>query len=289
MLHTTRITSLMIGLRHWPRAALLALGLMLLVLVSAIDYRIDASLSLFLFYLFPTAIAAWFVEARAGYAMALLSAAAVSGVQLLSSLNPQLFPSVWNGAMVGAVGILMADLLQSFKVSNHLGGQLSRVDTATGAINERFFLELLEAEFHRAERHGFALTLAYIYIHNLNQLLQRLGESATDELLCQFVEQVSLALRTNDVVARLGNNEFAILLPQTDDGQAQQVFTRIQEQLSGSFDHESDLLEYSIGVTAFLEMPETPEDMMTGAEAWLAQAKNGLRTYINYQVFPEPV
>jgi diguanylate cyclase (GGDEF)-like protein len=279
----------MMGLRHWPRAVLLILGLTVLVLVSVIDYRIDASLSLFMFYLVPTAIAAWFVEARAGYLMALLSASAVSGVQLLSSLHPQLFPSVWNGAMVGVVGILMADLLRSFKISHHLGGQLSRVDTATGAINERFFLELLEAEFHRAERHGFPLTLAYIYIHNLSQLIQRLGETATDELLCQFVEQVSLALRTNDVVARLGSNEFAILLPQTDDNQAQQVFSRIQEQLSDSFTQEPDLLEYSIGVTAFLEMPETPEDMMTGAEAWLAQAKKGLKTYINYQVFPEPV
>jgi diguanylate cyclase (GGDEF)-like protein len=286
MLQFDVIKSIMAGLAQLPRAAVIALSIALLLIVSGVDYTTHTTLSLLMFYLLPIAIATWFVEVRAGFLMALLSAGVVSWLQMQNSLDPKLFPSVWNGAMVGVLGIVMADLLQNVKVSSELEGQLRRIDASTGAINRLFFLELLEAEFHRAERYSFAITLAYIHIHNLNQLQERLGHQATDELLYQFVEQLSQALRANDVVARLENCEFAVLLPQTNDTQAQQVFTRIQPQVKEVLVKEANPLEYSIGVLTFLQMPEAPEAMMAQAEQWLKYAKSRDENYIDYQVFP---
>jgi diguanylate cyclase (GGDEF)-like protein len=272
-----------------PRSTILALSLSLVLGTGLIEGRIAPGLSFLVFYLLPITLATWFMGLRLGLAIALLSSVVTVAAQILLQPNvqmPQIVSSSWNAVALLAVGGIVADLLHRVKVTDAIGQELSRIDAATGAINRRFFLELLEAEFHRAERYKFALTLAYIDLTNFNQLNEQLGHQAGDELLYQFIEQLSQALRANDVVARLDGNEFALLLPQTNDIQAQQVFTRLHPQMKEVLEAESLHLEYSIGVATFLEMPDTFEELTAETEQLLKTIKTSGKNRLEYQIFP---
>jgi diguanylate cyclase (GGDEF)-like protein len=273
-----------------PKSAILALSLSLVLGTGLIEGRIAPGLSLLVVYLLPIAFATWFMGLRPGLAIALLSGAVTAAAQILLQPNvqmPQIIASSWNAIVLVAVGGIVVDLLHRVKVADAIGQELSRIDAATGAINRRFFLELLEAEFNRAERYKFALTLAYIDLTNFDRLNEQLGHQAGDELLYQFIEQLSQALRSNDVVARLDGNEFALLLPQTNDVQAQQVFTRLHPQMKEVLKAESMHLEYSIGVATFLEMPDTFEELAAETEQLLKTVKSSGKNSLKYQIFPE--
>ncbi len=272
-----------------PRSTILALSLSLVLGIGLIEGRTAPGLSFQVFYLLPITLTTWFIGLRPGLAIALLSGIVTAATQILLQPNvqmPQVISSGWNAVALLAVGGIVADLLHRVKVTDAIGQELSRIDAATGAINRRFFLELLEAEFNRAERYKFALTLAYIDLTNFNQLNEQLGSQAGDELLYQLIEQLSQALRANDVVARLDGNEFALLLPQTNDIQAQQVFTRLHPQMKEVLEAESLHLEYSIGVATFLEMPDTFEELTAEAEQLLKTIKTSGKNRLEYRIFP---
>jgi diguanylate cyclase (GGDEF)-like protein len=268
-----------------PKSTILALSLSLVVGTGLIEGSIAPKLSLLVFYLLPITLTTWFMGLRPGLAIALLSGIVTAAAQILLQPNAQFLSSGWNAVVLLAVGGIVVDLLHRVKVADAIGQELSRIDAATGAINRRFFLELLEAEFNRAERYKFALTLAYIDLTNFNQLNEQLAPQAGDELLYQFIEQLSQALRANDVVARLDGNEFALLLPQTNDIQAQQVFTRLHPQMKEVLKSDSIQLEYSIGVATFLEMPDTFEELTAETEQLLKTVKTGGKNSLEYQIF----
>jgi diguanylate cyclase (GGDEF)-like protein len=279
------VTSLLVALGRLPSVLMLGVSLLLMLGLGAIHYwGLPPSLSFTVFYLLPIAIATWFVGARPGQMLAFLSATLTYGILLQQ--NTLLLNAAWETGMVWAIGAIVVELLHGVKLSTEVGKQLSRIDSATGAVNRRFFIELLEAEFHRAERYRFAITVAYIDLDNFKQLNERLGRQASDELMYRFVEELSEALRANDVVARLGGDEFALLLPQTNDVQAQQVFTRLQPQMKDALEAETIPIQYSIAVVTFLEMPDTAEELAEQAETLLQSIKSSGKNRLEYQVLP---
>jgi diguanylate cyclase (GGDEF)-like protein len=279
------VKSLLVALGRLPSVLMLGFSFFLILGLGAIHYWVlPPNFSLTVFYLLPIAIATWFVGARPGQVFAFMSAALTYGILL--QRNTPLMNAAWETGTVWAIGAIVVELLHGVKLSTEVGKQLSRIDSATGAVNRRFFTELLEAEFHRAERYRFALTVAYIDLDNFKQLNERLGRQAGDELLYRFVEELSEALRANDVVARLGGDEFALLLPQTNDIQAQQVFTRLQPQMKNALEAETIPIQYSIAVVTFLEMPETAEELTEQAETLLQSIKSSGKNRLEYQVLP---
>lgn len=263
-----------------PGVVMLGISLLLVLLLGLLQYSAANPLGWVALYLLPIAIATWFVGARPGALIVFLSAGTT---YFISSQQANLRDAAWNAVSVWIVGTVVAELLYSVKLSQEVSKQLSRIDSATGAVNSRFFNELLEAEFHRAERYRFALTVAYIHLQDFSQTSGRRGQQAGEELLYQFVAQLSEALRANDVVARLGGEHFALLLPQTNDLQAQQVFARLQPQMKEALASEAESLNYRIAVVTFLEMPEMVEEVMEQAETLSQSSSNHS---IEYLVLP---
>ena len=266
-----------------PKAAVMGISVVLILGIGTVGYSFPAPVSLLIFYLIPVVIATWFVGLRPGFLAAVLSAIAIGYGQWVPS---QLALSIWNGGVAGIVGCVVADLIHRIKISSEIERQLSRTDASTGAINRRFFMELLEAEFNRAERYRFPLTLVYIELDNLAEINQRLGYQKGDELLYQFVDQLSEALRANDVVARLSNDEFAMILPQTNDTQVQQVFTRILPDFKTALEAQEVRIECIFGVVTFLEMPEDFTIINDEASKFLKQVKASGQSRLAFEVRP---
>jgi diguanylate cyclase (GGDEF)-like protein/PAS domain S-box-containing protein len=110
--------------------------------------------------------------------------------------------------------------------------RLALTDELTGVPNRRHFLSRMEQEYERARRYRHPLSLAMLDLDHFKQVNDRHGHPAGDEVLKHFTGLLREQLRTEDMVGRLGGEEFALLLPETGQDGAVNVLERIRQQLA---------------------------------------------------------
>ncbi len=106
---------------------------------------------------------------------------------------------------------------------------LSSTDALTGLLNRRAFLRKWKEESPRALRHGYPLTLVLIDLDHFKQLNDQWGHHIGDEVLKWFAAQMQQNLRPSDFIARLGGEEFAILMPHTDEPAANRAIEHLRQ------------------------------------------------------------
>ena len=148
------------------------------------------------------------------------------------------------------VGSLMLALLRLNRQRIRLS-QLSRVDDLTGLRNRRYLLELAENLYQRGLRDSRPLSLLLIDIDYFKLINDRYGHPAGDRILKAFARALVDQTRQVDVVARLGGEEFCILMPDTDPPSALEVAERIRQHIQSLSIHHSGVsipLTISLGV-----------------------------------------
>src|ERR1700720_3481717 len=106
--------------------------------------------------------------------------------------------------------------------------QLNAVtDPLTGLYNRRLFSEGFEKELNRARRYGLPLGLVMLDLHRFKEVNDKHGHPRGDEVLRAAATTLKKALRTSDSAFRIGGDEFALLLPQTDPAQALALSRRV--------------------------------------------------------------
>jgi diguanylate cyclase (GGDEF)-like protein len=107
--------------------------------------------------------------------------------------------------------------------------QLNAVtDSLTGLYNRRLFAESFEKELNRARRYGLPLGIVIVDLHRFKEVNDKYGHPRGDEVLRAAAITLQKALRTSDSAFRIGGDEFALLLPQTDAAQAIALSRRIE-------------------------------------------------------------
>jgi len=107
--------------------------------------------------------------------------------------------------------------------------QLNAVtDPLTGLYNRRLFSETFEKEMNRAKRYGAPLGLVILDLHRFKEVNDKHGHPRGDDVLRAAAATLRKALRTSDSAFRIGGDEFALLLPQTDAAQALGLSRRIE-------------------------------------------------------------
>ena len=101
-------------------------------------------------------------------------------------------------------------------------------DPLTGLYNRRLFGEGFEKELNRARRYGLPLGLVMLDLHRFKEVNDKHGHPRGDEVLRAAAATLKKALRTSDSAFRIGGDEFALLLPQTDAEQALALSRRIE-------------------------------------------------------------
>jgi diguanylate cyclase len=161
-------------------------------------------------------------------------------------------------------------------------GQVAHQDYLTGALNRRGMDEAIEREFSRADRHNTTLCIAMLDIDHFKKLNDTLGHATGDEALTHLVKVLKDVLRTTDVLARFGGEEFIIILPDTPQDEAVKVITRVQRELTKNFfmhNNERVLITFSAGVAERV-LNEAPEVLIPRADAALYQAKHSGRNQV---------
>lgn len=157
-------------------------------------------------------------------------------------------------------------------------------DSVTGVHNRRFLDEHLENEFRRAQRYGRALSLIMLDLDLYKEVNDCYGHRFGDVILAQVAQRLPTGLRTSDVVARYGGDEFAVLLPETDRARAVVVAERIRQMVKEqpfSDGHNSVSLTVSQGIASYPgEGIHAADDLLTAADAALYEAKSRGRDQI---------
>jgi diguanylate cyclase (GGDEF)-like protein len=126
--------------------------------------------------------------------------------------------------------------------------QLADLDALTGLHNRRYFHETLARECARAHRYSRRLALLVFDLDDFKEVNDRIGHLAGDAVLAEASERVREVVRSADVPCRVGGDEFAVVLPESGLEQAEQLFARVQNAISGRPIGQAGRLKVSAGV-----------------------------------------
>jgi diguanylate cyclase (GGDEF)-like protein len=155
--------------------------------------------------------------------------------------------------------------------------QLNAVtDPLTGLYNRRLFSEAFEKELNRARRYGQPLGLVILDLHRFKEVNDKHGHPRGDEVLRAAAATLKKALRTSDSAFRIGGDEFALLLPQTDAAQALALSRRIGTVFSESITHFQMGVSVSMdhGVATFPQDGEQADQLIRVADERLYRLKH---------------
>lgn len=204
--------------------------------------------------------------------------------------SESLYPFELSQAVRGLVGLVLLfninavyQQLQINRIQRHLGEQfdaigrmeerteevfkLAALDPLTGLCNRRSGEQRLKEEIARAQRHGRALTVLIIDMNGLKSLNDKYGHAAGDEAIKTLAGQLSRAIRGSDLAARIGGDEFMLLLPECKPEEVHHVLGRLNAlkiEVGGQVE------EFSIAAGWTDYVPgELPEDLLKRADAAL--------------------
>lgn len=146
-------------------------------------------------------------------------------------------------------------------------------DPLTGILNRRGLAERLGIEIARARRVGEPLTALAVDLDGLKPLNDRHGHAAGDDSLALVAHELGSSLRDIDVLARIGGDEFVILLPSCDQDSGAMIAENLCRAVRESSERESWPVTISAGVATAGPLPLDPELLLAAADSALYRAK----------------
>ena len=266
-------------------AAWITVGLLISGIIFAVDSQIPTEVAISPLYLFPVAIVAWRGGRWWGLVMAVVATAQWFGAEIIAGVAyTSDLTYVWNPLMRFGTFALVALLLENVRRSSERYRALARTDSTTGILNSRTFQEGLAREVERARRHARPITLIYIDLDHFKQVNDRFGHSTGDTALAAVARELTARTRTNDLVARVGGDEFAVLLNEVDANLVPDAVTRLRQGLLDAMTASGWPITFSIGAVTFVTPPESAEAAIRAADAVMYRVKHSTRNAIEHEV-----
>jgi diguanylate cyclase (GGDEF)-like protein len=153
--------------------------------------------------------------------------------------------------------------------------QLAHQDTLIQLPNRRGFMRELERLIDRVSRYGDCAAMLFVDLDGLKMINDSFGHCAGDEALIQVADLLSKGVRRSDVVARIGGDEFGILLENANEESAHETAARLVDLICGSeLVHKGEALPLSVAIgVGMITGDEGPEDVIARADEEMYRRK----------------
>ena len=189
-------------------------------------------------YMLIVFFAGWSLRGASGLAATALTVVMANTVSHFTLHGPDGIPiapaaEVWNVAARFLSGAMVALLVGGLRSALELERWRAAIDGLTGVLNKAAFHARRTALVDRARRDGQAIVLAYMDLDGFKQVNDRHGHSAGDRVLTAFAQGAGAAIRSSDLFARIGGDEFVALLAVPDCERGDTVAELLHRRLSG--------------------------------------------------------
>jgi diguanylate cyclase (GGDEF)-like protein len=248
------------------------LASILLGLIGVSNQLVGTQIGLAIFYLIPIILVTLDIGRGVGLVFSVVSSLAWLVADLHSGRDT-LFPLLpyWNAAVRLGFFVIVVVLLSAWKREK----VNARVDVLTGMANRQAFIEVAGREIERCRRYAYPLTLGYVDCDEFKAVNDSRGHQEGDRLLRVIAQTLGAQLRAADFAARIGGDEFVVLIPDLSADLAGSALSRIREILQGAVESAGFPITFTIGVVTFERSPESIDEMILRADQLMYAGKEG--------------
>lgn len=265
------------------RRTIILMLVCMVILFGWLDYITGFEIAFSFFYLIPGAIATWYISRNSGY---ILIVGSMVLWLIINRLVGETYSSeiirYWNTLIRLVVFVFMIRLVDEFKHALYHQRLLAHTDYLTGIANNREFFFQAETELQRARRFEHPISLAYIDVDDFKRINDQFGHSEGDRVLQFIANEIQAVIRQTDTVARIGGDEFVVLLPDTDESGAGAIIQKITDTLRQGTQSLASLPTLSIGVVTYHKTPERAYDLLNRADEAMYDIKSHSKDGVNF-------
>lgn len=250
-------------------------------IIGIIDYFTGIEIRIFPLYFIPILIAAWYIGKAGALSVCLLVTVVWISSMYLGGRHYS-HDYIWaiNFVTQGSAFVVVALLIVELRDALKRERALSRTDTLTGLSNSRSFYEKASSVLSLCHRNRRPITLAYVDLDNFKHANDTLGHLHGDDLLCKVADVFNENLRSSDLIARMGGDEFVILLPETTAENARIVLEKVRQHLVQAPQFQICSVTASIGAISYSQAPLDVELMLKSADELMYKVKNASKNRV---------
>jgi len=272
-------------LEKLPPWLLLTIGLAFSLGMALLGEFAESSVSLAQFYVIPVVSVAWLTRSIAyGVVIAAVTAAIGPIESILLGWHAHGEHTVLTALLQFAFYLVVVWLLSLVWRDRDLHEERSITDPKTGVANARAFQSAAATEVERSRRHGHHLSLLYVDIDDFKAVNDRWGHQEGDRILKAIVSTAEGAVRSIDLVARIGGDEFVILMPETSVRAAKPIARRFMTALETVATPDGVAVTCSLGLVTYCRPPDSVKELLSAGDGAMYDAKtagkNSLRQVV---------
>lgn len=266
-------------------AAIVAIGALDDAAAELAGYDFEATA----LYIVPIAFVAW----AAGTWASVLCALLATGVEGYVSWRgaPRVPAWVAAASMVSELLVFLGAAVTFTRLRWHIDVErhISRTDPLTGIGNPRAFEEVADRELSRLRRRPSPLSAVFFDLDDFKSVNDARGHAAGNELLRAIGEALRGAVRGADFVARVGGDEFMLLLPDTDSDTCRLAVERLRTRIGAAVNAAGFTTTFSMGAVTFHEPPESVDLLLAAADRAMYVVKHGAKDGVHHEEFGGPM
>ena len=265
---------------------IMALAIAMCLFIGWVGIYAGNEFSFVVLYVIPAGLAAWFAGPAGGVFISFFSALTwLLGDMLAGRAYSEPFIPYINAASRMIMYMIITLLVSTVRIQLNKQTKSANEDFLTKISNSRAFFSYVSMEIERLKRYKEPFTLAYFDVDNFKNINDTYGHNAGDGLLTKLARAIRTHIRPTDVVARMGGDEFAILLIETKPEQARAAIEKLAKVMKASMRTKSMNITFSIGVVTFLKPPKSIDEMIKKADDMMYLSKKGGKDAVNYSIY----